>query len=194
MRFSKKTLLQPWLMLVLAGTVAIIGYVIFRNFAPQAASSPGFAIVNDSERKLSFNMSNNFKAIPKAALAIFNSNALYGFQAINDKDAWCVITQTKISSPRKVTAGYLRDGTFSTIKKNHPNARLDKATTIRAGSAPGVLLEISYEDMASSIKRAEVAALSKSSIIFAYCQSLAADSAKYYNDFTIFFSSLRIVQ
>ncbi len=167
----------------------LISYLNFqKSSSPQTTSNSGYTTINDNSAGLSFNMSKNFQAIPRNKVVLL-SKALYAFQVPNDANAECIISQTKSG---KVTAGQLRDGVFKVIKDNHASANLDSSGIVQVGAARGVLLQVSYKDNGLSIKRAEIAAVGKTNITFAYCQSLAADSSKYYKDFTTFFSSLKV--
>ncbi len=189
LRFSNKYLGIVLVALVFIGIGALISYVIFhKDSSPKISTNPGHVTINDTSAGLSFNMSKNFQVIPRNELVIF-SGALYGFRVPNDTNTECIISQTKSG---KVTAGQLRDGVFKVIKLNHANAQLDSSSIVQVGLSKGVLLQISYSDASLNIKRVEIAAVGDTYITFAFCQSLAADNPKYYNDFTTFFSSLKI--
>jgi hypothetical protein len=191
MQFIHKNLRLLLLGLVLVVLGALISYAIFHNDSSSKPSAdPGHVTINDETAGLSFNMSNNFQAIPKEALTLFNGDALYAFRVPDDKNAQCLISQAE---PSSLTAGELRDGVFNEIKNNHPDAKLDSSATVLVGVARGVSIQISYTDNGNKIKRVEIAA-GKTNLTFAYCQSLAIDSAKYYNDFTTFFSSLKLTK
>jgi len=155
------------------------------------ASQPLLNTVSDTPHGLSFNISKSFAAIPDKELASLNPGFLYGYRPSGDANTECVISQTKAGN---ITAGQLRDGVFNEIKNNHTDANLDSSAIVQVGVARGVSLQTSFTDGGLRIKRVEVAAVGKTNITFAFCQSLAADSSRYYNDFTIFFSSLKLTK
>lgn len=177
--------------IVAIGLIAFAGLAITRK-APtkqNTASQPLFNTISDTPHGLSFSLSKSFAAIPEKELASLNPGFLYGYRPSADANTECVISQTEAGN---ITAGELRDGVFNEIKNNHTDASLDSSAVVQVGAARGVSLQTSFTDSGLNIKRVEIAAVGNTKMTFAYCQSLATDSAKYYNDFTIFFSSLKL--
>lgn len=177
--------------IVAIGLIAFAGLAILRKTPTEqnTASQSLFNTISDAPHGLSFNMSKSFAAIPEKELASLNPGFLYGYRPSGDANTECVISQTEAGN---FTAGELRDGVFNEIKNNHTDASLDSSANVQVGAVRGISLQTSFTDSGLHIKRIEIAAVSNTKMTFAYCQSLAADSSKYYNDFTTFFSSLKI--
>jgi hypothetical protein len=184
---------------VLTGSIVAIGLIAFAGLAilrkaptkQNTASQPLFNTISDTPHGLSFNISKSFAAIPDKELASLNPGFLYGYRPSGDANTECVISQTEAVN---ITAGPLRDGIFNEIKNNHTDASLDSSANAQIGAVRGVSLQMSFTDGGLHIKRIEIAAVGNTKMTFAYCQSLATDSSKYYNDFTIFFSSLKLTK
>jgi hypothetical protein len=185
--------------LVLTSSIVAIGLIAFAGLAiirmaptkQNTASGSLFNTISDTRHGLSFNLSKSFAAIPDKELASLNPGFLYGYRPSGDANTECVISQAEVGN---ITAGQLRDGVFNEIKNNHTDASLDSSAVVQVGMARGISLQASFTDGGLRIKRVEVAAVGKTNITFAFCQSLATDSSKYYNDFTTFFSSLKLAK
>ena len=171
--------------------VAVVAFVIYRHNNPTAKSEPkkDYYSVSDESVSVAFNISKNFTPIEKKELLALNPNYLYGYRAYQDPKTVCFVSQTKITKQGKITAVYLKDGTFAAIKKNYPSAKLNKWDTIKG--QPAVFLEISYKDKGEDISQPEVILVSSKNTSFFFCQTLTKDKVKFPNDFTIFFSSVR---
>ncbi|MEX0881312.1 MAG: hypothetical protein WDZ34_00260 [Candidatus Saccharimonadales bacterium] len=157
-----------------------------------------FNTVSDSSTGLSFNMSKNFEPIPEEELAAMNPGFSYGFRSASDPKALCIVSQSRLGGRGSVSSKVLRDGILVEVKKVHLDAKLLNESTalnpVKFGEAQGLLLEIAYTEGTDSIRRVEIIALGKAFQVIAYCQSLAADNQRYYKDFTIFFSSLKLTR
>lgn len=160
------------------------------------AAVKNYYTISDQSVGLSFNVSKKFSPIPREELAAMNPGFTYGFRAVSDLNTICILSQIKLTAGGTITPTELRDGILGEIKKLHPDATITNESTVlnpvKFGEAQGILLEILYTEGASQVKRVEIIALGKTNEVIAYCQSLAADNPQYYNDFTIFFSSLKL--
>lgn len=186
--------------LLVSIAIGVAVWLIFFHKTPvKPATEPNFNTISDSSTGLSFNMSKKFEAIPKRQLVTMNPAFSYGFQAVDDPNAQCIIVRIELNktgvalNPQEV-----RDNELKAIKVVHPDAMLVNEPTslnpVRFGKAEGLLLEIVYSENNQKIKRVEVIAIGDIDQVTAYCQSLEADNPKYYSDFTIFFSSLKLDQ
>jgi hypothetical protein len=176
--------------------VAASAAILIIALVTQPPAKP-YNTVDDSSTGLKFNMSKRFEPIPRDKLAAMNPSFTYGFKSPSDPAASCIVSQTKLASTGNVPpASVLRDGLLGEIKKTHPDVKLDNKANagklVKFGSAYGALLEMTYSDKSDLIKRVETLAVSKTSQLTAFCQSRSADNSKYYQDFTVFFSSLEL--
>lgn len=164
----------------------------------QPSQPKNYNTVTDTAAGLTFNVSKNFEPFPRDELATMNPGFSYGYRAIDNRKAVCILSQTKLGGRGSVTAEELRDGILKEVKRIHPDAKLANEASslkpVKFGDAHGVLLEIVFSEGESKIKRVEIAALGKIYQIIAYCESNEADSQRYYSDFTIFFSSLKLTR
>ncbi|HLG90986.1 MAG TPA: hypothetical protein VI336_02385 [Candidatus Saccharimonadales bacterium] len=183
--------------------LAVVGLAVWLIFLRDNAAdrteknSASYDTISDSSTGLSFNMSKKFAPISREELSVLNPGFSYGFRASDDPKAQCIISQVKLSAGGTSSPEELRDGVLGEVKKIHPDATIaNEATALnlaKFGDAQGILLEIVYTEGNTKIKRVEVIALGKVNEVIAYCQSLADDNQRYYNDFTIFFSSLKLL-
>lgn len=167
-----------------------------QNKPPTVADN--FNHISDSSIGLSFNMSKTFEPISRDELAAMNPGFTYGFKPADDVHASCIISNIKLTASGAVTPEQLRDGLMKEIKKVHPDVKLINPETalnaVKFGDAKGILLQMTYQEGESIIRRVETITLGKTTQVIAYCQSLSKDSARYYNDFTTFFSSLKLTK
>jgi len=186
--------------LLVIGLVIALGFLILHKNQAKQPEAQNFNTISDSSTGLSFNMSKSFKPIPKTELAAMNPGFTYGFVAENDTQAVCIVSPTTLTKGGTITPEQLRDGILSEVKKVHPDTTLDNAATAanwaQFGNGQGVLLQLTYGDGTTKIKRVEIIALGKSKAVqvTAYCQSPATDNQRYYTAFTIFFSSLKLAE
>lgn len=199
-RVARNLAKQKYLYLVgLIVAVLVAWFIFFGGDSKKTSDSQpaNYNTISDSSTGLSFNMSKKFEAIAKRQLVAMNPAFSYGFQAVDDPNAQCIIVRIELNkagvvlSPREV-----RDNELKAIKVVHPDVMLvNEASSLnpaKFGKAEGLLLEIVYTDRDLKIKRVEVIAIGNVDQVTAYCQSLESDNAKYYNDFTTFFSSLKL--
>lgn len=198
MKRQKKLLrvLVGGLLLISLGVLGSL-FILHKLPKEQKTISPSnFNTVSDSSTGLSFNMSKKFEPIPKEELAGLNPGFAYGYRPINDTKTYCILSQTSLTASGTITPEELRDGILNEIRKLHPDVVLSNSATalnpVKFGEGKGVLLQVTYSEGTTEIKRVEVIALGKAFQVIAYCQSASADNPKYYNDFTTFFSSLKI--
>jgi hypothetical protein len=184
--------------LIVAGVIVVLatsGLILVQHRKP-APAPKNFYTITDEPAKLKFNVSKNFEPIPKAELASLNPGFNYGFKSKLDPSAQCIVAQSQLKGSGQATPADLRDGLIAEIKKVHPDVELENpqsATKLaKFGQGQGVLLQLSYKEEAVKIRRVEVIALGKSTQVVAYCNSPLELAAKYYPDFTTFFSSLKI--
>ena len=185
------------MVIIIVMLAAIIVLLLGKDKEESAGPPTNYNRVSDGSTGLSFNMSKKFAPIPRNELAAMNPGFTYGFRPADDPDASCILSQSPlIASGTLPSSARLRAGLFQEVKKVHPDVRLDNPRTasnpVRFGKAAGVLLELHYSEGARKIKRVEVIAVGKSTQMIAYCQSLARDNQRYYDDFTTFFSSLSL--
>ncbi len=193
---TKRKLLYLALLLVL---IALAVWFSAFNKAPENKSetqTTNYNTISDSSTGLSFNMSKKFETIPREELAAMNPGFTYGFRPNDDPNAQCIVSQTKLAGRGSATGEELRNGIMDEVRKVHPDAVVANESTalnpVKFGEAQGILLEILYTEGGSKIKRVEIIALGNVNQVIAYCQSLASDNQRYYDDFTIFFSSLKL--
>lgn len=182
---------------IIIALVVIIVLLLGKDKDDSPRTQTDYNTVSDGSTGLSFNMSKKFAPIPRNELAAMNPGFTYGYRPANDPDASCIVSQSPlVTSGTLPSPARLRAGLFREVKKVHPDVRLGNPQTaskpVRFGKAAGVLLELHYSEGVRKIKRVEVIAVGKSTQVIAYCQSLARDSQRYYDDFTIFFSSLSL--
>lgn len=177
----------------------IIVLVLSKDNDNSPGSQTNHNTISDGSTGLSFNMSKKFVPIPRDELAAMNPGFTYGFRPTGDTDASCIVSQSPLASSGAIPPpAQLRDGLLNEVKKTHPDAKLANpqaaSKPVQFGEAQGVLLELQYSEGVEKVKRVEILAVGKATQVIAYCQSLAQDNQRYYDDFTVFFSSLRLQQ
>ncbi|MBI4034505.1 hypothetical protein HY380_01250 [Candidatus Saccharibacteria bacterium] len=169
----------------------LITWLVTKNNNSQVPSD--YYSVNDTTNGLSFNMSRRFLPIARADLPQLYS---YGYQAEGDKYANCYISQSKLKKGQRPSPAQAVKGLLNEIKKVHPDAKLNNQTAasnpVVFGNSTGVLLDLNFKELKKTFRRVEILAVGKTSQVIAYCESLARDNTEYYDDFTIFFSSLKL--
>ncbi len=174
--------------------VVFVSFIIFHK-KPQAQTQTNVSdiyTISDASAGLTFNVSKDFTPISDSELKVMNPDFTYGFRPVSDPNAVCIVSKTKLIASGTVTPSALRDGILGTIKSIHTDVKLDSWSPAKFGDAQGVILQATYTDSGVKIKRVEIIALGQTTEVVAYCQSTSVDSSKYYNDFTTFFSSIRL--
>ncbi len=180
--------------LIIAVVLAVLLIATHRS-KPSASTQNN--TVSDTSIGLSFNISKDFQPIPRDVLTAMNPGFLYGFQATDSTSTQCIISQTKLNKPIKVSNGalhFLEQGAFDDIQKNHPGAKLIDWAVVQTASGPAALLETSYKDGSAKIRRAEVILPSDTALTFAYCQSPSGQNDRYRSDFSVLFDSLKVTK
>lgn len=183
---------------IAAGVIVVLvigGWLVTHRKKP-APAPRNFYSVTDQTAKLTFNVSKNFEPIPKAELASLNPGFNYGYKSKSDSSTQCFVAESQLKGAGNTSPAQLRDGLLAEIKKVHPDLVLDNPDTAsklaKFGQGQGVLLKMSYMEGAVKTQRVEIIALGKSTQVVAYCNTPTEQASKYYQDFTIFFSSIQI--
>jgi hypothetical protein len=187
---------RKYLIVALVGlAVLAIGWLFYYLQKP-AEKPKNYYTITDETAKLSFNVSKNFKAIPKAELAGMNPGFNYGYRSASNPATQCIVAQSQLKGSGKTTPTDLRDGLMAEIKRVHPDVQLENPETAtklaKFGQGQGVLLQLSYKEGDVKTRRVEIIALGKSTQVVAYCNTPLELADEYYNDFTTLFSSIKI--
>ncbi len=173
----------------LISILVIVGWLLTRP-------ENNYNSVADSSIGLTFNISKKFEVIPRSELTALNPGFLYGYRPPGDSRASCIISQSSLARGGTTSTSDLRDGLLKEVKKLHPDVKLTNENSalnlVKFGEAKGVLLEMEYGKKEQKINRVEIIALGKKIQVIAYCESLGQDNARYYQNFTTLFSSLKL--
>ena len=102
--------------------------------------------INDDLAGVYLRVGKNFERIPSVELQAKNPMFIYGFRAKSDKDAYCVVSQTKKVSNVEVKFSDVEDGIIEQLKKSATNVSVDAKKVVEVGeNNNGARLNLSYD-------------------------------------------------